>query len=526
MPRYIVIVGSIMSGLGKGVVTASISKLISSLGYKVLPIKFDGYLNVDCGTMNPFRHGEVFVLEDGTECDMDFGTYERYLNISLKGDCSITGGKIFQKVITKERKGEYLGNDVQFVPHVTREIQEWIKNLAESEKADVVVIEVGGTVGDIENGYFLEAMRQLSLKEKTVFVQLTFVPEINGEQKTKPTQHANRLINSLGINPSIILCRSSKPLERDARQKISLFCNVDDEDIFDDYDLQTIYELPIVLQKQSFIERIAQKLDLRKTDANLDNWKKLVERIKNPVKTVNIAMVGKYTKIKDAYVSIFEAFNHVLAHTGIKTNLKMIESTDIEEGKIDVNTLKNFEGILVPGGFGKRGIEGKIKAIQFARENKIPYLGLCLGLQLMVVEYARNVCNLEDANSTEFDKDTKHPVICLLPEQRDIIYKGGTMRLGNYECLIKKDTIAYSAYQSEKIVERHRHRYEVNPEYVKLLEEKGLVISGTSFNNKIVEIVEWKNQFGIATQAHPELSSKLEKPNPLFMIFVKEAAKK
>ncbi|MEM3373300.1 MAG: CTP synthase (glutamine hydrolyzing), partial [Candidatus Anstonellales archaeon] len=430
------------------------------------------------------------------------------------------------RVITKERKGEYLGNDVQFVPHVTREIQEWIKNFAESEKADVVIIEVGGTVGDIENGYFLEAMRQMSLKEKMIFVQLTYIPEINGEQKTKPTQHANRLIASLGINPSIILCRTSKPLEKEARQKISLFCNVEDEDIFDDCDLQTIYELPLLLKKQNFVDRIAQKLDLRKTEPDLENWKKLVERIKNPQKIINVAMVGKYTRIKDAYVSIFEAFNHVLANTAIKTNVTMIESTEIEDNKYDINNLKNFDGILVPGGFGKRGIEGKIKAVQFARENKIPYLGLCLGLQLMVIEYARNVCKLENANSTEFDKDTKYPVICLLPEQRDIIYKGGTMRLGNYECVIRRNSIAYLAYQSERVVERHRHRYEVNHEYVEILQKNGLVVSGTSFNGKIVEIVEWPNQFGIATQAHPELSSRLEKPNPLFMAFVKACSEK
>ncbi len=527
MPKFIAVVGSIMSGLGKGIVTASIARLLSSQGLKVVPIKFDGYLNVDCGTMNPFRHGEVFVLEDGTECDMDFGTYERFLNISLTGESSITGGKLFQRIITKERKGDYLGHDVQFIPHVTKEIQEWIMQVGETQKADVVIIEVGGTVGDIENGYFLEALRQLSVKVKDfVFIQLTYIPELHsGEQKTKPTQHANRILASMGITPSLIICRTKRPLDKESREKIALFCNLEHEDIFDDPDLETIYELPLILQKQGFVDRIMKKLGLEQKERDMSQWKKLVNRIKNPEREVRIALVGKYTKIRDAYVSITESFKHVLANTGIASRVDWIESSEIEDGKYDVANLREYDGIIVPGGFGKRGIEGKIEAIRFARENRIPYLGLCLGLQLMVVEHARNVCDLSGAHSTEFDPNTKHPVVTLLPEQKDIKFKGATMRLGNYECILRDGTLAYGAYGTNRIVERHRHRYEVNPEYVGELEAHGLVISGTSFNGKIVEIVEWKDSFGIATQAHPELTSRLERPNPLFMAFVKAAAR-
>ena len=521
MTKYIAIVGSLMSGLGKGIISASIAKLLQSSGYKAIPIKFDGYLNVDCGTMNPFRHGEVFVLEDGTECDMDFGTYERFLDISLSAESSITGGKIFQQIIKKERKGDYLGNDVQFIPHVTGEIEEWIRGVGDRNKADVVIVEVGGTVGDLENGYFLEAMRQMSIREKDfMFIQLTYIPQLKkGEHKTKPTQHANRLLASMGIRPSLIVCRSKEPIDREAREKISLFCNVHDDDIYDDPDLASIYELPLILEKQGLAANLQKKLRLNGNVPQTGNWAKLVENIRKPKNEVKIALIGKYTKVKDAYVSITEAFEHVLAHTGIKGSIEWVESSEIEDGKYNVDNLSKFDGILVPGGFGKRGVEGKISAIKFARDNKIPYLGLCLGMQLMVIEHARRI-GMKDAHSTEFNPETKFPVIDLLPEQKEIRKKGATMRLGNYECVLAEGTVARKAYGAERILERHRHRYEVNPEFVGQLGKEGLIISGTSFEGKIVEMVEWKDSFGIATQAHPELSSRVEKPNPMFMAFV------
>ena len=527
--RYIVIAGSIMSGLGKGIVTSSIGKLLQTRGYTVAPIKFDGYLNVDCGTMNPFRHGEVFVLDDGTEVDMDFGTYERFLNTSISGGSSITGGKLFQKIIEKERKGDYLGRDVQIVPHLTNEIKQWVRRVGEENQADVVLIEVGGTVGDLENGYFLEAMRQLRFEEShVVFAQLSYVPSLSpGEQKTKPTQHATRLLQSLGIQPDIILCREQEKLTEEAKKKISLYCSVPENAIFDDPLLATIYELPLILEKQDIYPILAAKLDLdAQRPAELTEWKKIIQRIVHPKQTpLRIGIVGKYTAVKDAYISVKEALVHAAAAVDHGADIQWIEAGDVEKG---TDTLRGLDGILVPGGFGERGIEGKISAIQHARENGIPYLGLCLGLQLMVVEYARNVCNLEKANSIEFDKNTLHPVIDILPEQKSITKLGGTMRLGSWECKIKNNTIAARAYNHEKCFERHRHRYEVNPEYHAQLQQHDLVFSGVypSQHGDIAEIIEWPSKFGfgVATQAHIELKSRLEAPAPLFVEFMKAAS--
>lgn len=527
--RFIVITGSIMSGLGKGIVTSAIAKLLQSRGYRVVPIKFDGYLNVDCGTMNPFRHGEVFVLDDGREVDMDFGTYERFLNQSMTGMSSITGGSLFQRIIEKERKGEYLGRDVQFVPHLTDEIKRRFTEVAEESNADVVLVEIGGTVGDLENGYVLEAVRQLSFEKKNVaFVQLTYVPSLSpGEQKTKPTQHATRLLQSLGIQPDMIIVRGQEKLSADARKKISLYCNVDEEAVIDDPLLHTVYELPLVLEKQNVYQQVAKKLELKDgKEAELKEWRNKVGKIIKPRDgPIKVAIVGKYTAVKDAYVSVKEALVHSAAEVNSGIEIGWVEGAELEKIDDVATVLKEYDGIIVPGGFGSRGIEGKIKAIEYARENGKAFLGLCLGLQLMVVEYARNVCGMKDANSTEFDKKTEHPVIDLLPEQQQISKMGGTMRLGAYECVLKKGTIAHKAYKKDTISERHRHRFEVNPNYVARLEEKGLVISGVHPTYNIVEIAEWKNGFGIATQPHIELKSRLEEPAPIFVEFMKACKK-
>ncbi len=527
--RYIVILGSLMSGLGKGILSASIGRILQSQGYLVSPIKFDGYLNVDCGTMNPFRHGEVFVLNDGTECDMDFGTYERYLNINLSGGNSITGGKLFKKVIEKERSGGYLGKDVQIVPHLTNEIKKWVRGVGESNNSDFVIVEVGGTVGDLENNYFIEAMRQMAYEEagNITFVQLTYIPSLQkGEPKTKPTQHANRLITSMGITPKLIVCRAEEKLNKDAKEKISMFCNVELDDVFDDPALATIYELPLILEKQSFCSRLLSKFNIKPKETNLKDWASLVNKIKSPKNELNIAVTGKYVSVKDAYVSIEEALVHSSASNNCHVNLEFIDTEELEKNSANISQiLSKFDGIIVPGGFGSRGVEGKIEAIKYARINSIPFLGLCLGLQLCVVEYARNCANLDGANSTEMNKDTKYPVIDLLPEQKAIKDKGATMRLGAWDCVLKKGTKAYDSYGCEKISERHRHRFEVNNEFIGLLENAGLVISGKSPDGKIVEMVEWSSGWGVATQAHPELKSRLENPAPLFVSFVQACLK-
>jgi len=528
--RFIVIAGSIMSGLGKGIVTSSIAKLLQARGYRVITIKCDGYLNVDCGTMNPFRHGEVFVLEDGREVDMDFGTYERFLNISLPGECSITGGSLFKSIIEKERKGEYLGRDVQFIPHLTDEMKNRIMEVAQKNKADIMLIEIGGTVGDLENGYMLEAMRQMSHEHEYVsFIQLTYVPSLSpGEQKTKPTQQATRLLQSLGIKPDIIITREQEKLSNEAKKKISLYCNVPEEAVFDDPLLKTVYELPLVFEKQEIYQELSKKLKLDKSkEADLKEWHLKVSHIIKPKDdALKIAIVGKYTAVKDAYVSVKEALVHSAAEINSGLEIGWVEGTELEKTEHVDKLLSQYDGIIVPGGFGKRGTEGKIKAVKYARENNVPFLGLCLGVQMMVIEYARNVCGLEGANSTELDKKTPHPVIDLLPEQQQISKMGGTMRLGAYECRLKKGTVAHKAYKKDVVFERHRHRFEVNPAYVPKLEECGLVISGVHPKNNIVEIAEWKEGFGVATQPHIELKSRLEEPAPLFVEFVKACKKR
>ncbi len=523
--KYIVVLGSLMSGLGKGVVTSSILKMLDFYDYNVYPVKFDGYLNYDCGTMNPYRHGEVFVLDDKSEVDMDFGIYERFLDKSLTGDLSITGGKLFSSVIDKERKGDYLGEDVQIIPHLTREIGEKVEEIAERNKADVLIIEVGGTVGDIENSYFIEAMRQFSIYHEVVFINLTYVPSIDvvGEQKTKPAQIGFRLLLQAGIMPRYVICRSEAELLEKTRKKLALFANLGIERIIDDSDRKTLYELPLHLMKQDLDKMLIKDLgleDRRINEAKLLQWKEKVDRIIKPKGKVTIAIVGKYTGLKDSYASVKEALIHAGAQNDSEVDIRWMESEDFEEGS-DYSKLSDVDGLIVPGGFGKRGTEGMINAIRYARENRIPYLGICFGMQMMVVEFARNVCKMDGANSQEFDPDSKYQVIHLLDSQKGVREKGGTMRLGAERCLlVGEDTIAYRSYRSNGVEERHRHRYEYNNAYRSALEGAGLRTTGLTSDKKLVEFVEWTGQFGVATQGHPELKSRLVAPAPLFVSLV------
>ncbi len=518
--KFVVVLGSLMSGLGKGVVTSSILKILDFYDYNVFPIKFDGYLNYDCGTMNPYRHGEVFVLDDKSELDMDFGMYERFLEKDLNGELSITGGKVFGIVTAKERKGDFLGEDVQIIPHLTNEIISKIENVATKNKLDVLVIEVGGTVGDIENNYFIEAMRQLSLKHEVVFINLTYVPEIgpSSEQKTKPTQLAFRSLMQLGIKPDFLVCRSKKKLEPKVKRKLAMFTNLDIEHIIDDQDTSSIYELPLHLIDQNFDRLLLKKLGFgRKINAlKLGKFKEQVNKIINPKGSVKIAIVGKYTELQDSYASVKEAVIHASAARNVKPQINWVDSDKINDANV-ASFIRDADGIIIPGGFGDRAIEGMVSAIRYARENSIPMLGICLGMQLMAIEYARNVCMLKNANSSEFDEKTRYKIIDLMQSQKNVKGKGGTMRLGAWDCKISsKNTVAYKAYKKGKISERHRHRYELNNKYRKILSKNGLVISGTTMDGKLVEMIEWKSGFGIGTQAHPELKSRLSAPAPLF----------
>jgi len=523
--KWIVVSGGVLSGLGKGIVTASIGKLLN--GLKIVPIKCDGYFNVDPGTMNPIEHGEVFVLDDGGEVDMDFGHYERFLNIDCKFEWNLTSGKIFKTVIDKERKGDYLGKTVQLIPHITDEVKRRFHEIEKKENPDVIIIELGGTIGDTEMMWFYEAARQMRLelgKENMIFIHLTYVPELEsvGEQKTKPTQQSAQQLLQAGIQTDIIIGRSRRKLDEKAKEKIALFCNIKKEDVISNPNLDSVYELPLVFQSEGLEKRIKEKLGLSRT-RNIESWKKLVYNIKNPQREITIAVCGKYTKLRDSYISISEALVHAGAHLKTKVNIKWVETTDIEEGKLKVeDALKNINGIIVPVGFGSRGAEGKIKCIKYAREKDIPFLGICYGLQMAVIEFARNVCNLNEANSTEINPETKYPVIDILPEQKNIANKGATMRLGSYRAELKKGTKTRMLYNNDFTNERHRHRYEVNPELHGMLEKNGLIFSGTGKNGRLVEFIELKDKkFFIATQAHPELKSRLEKPSPLFYGLVK-----
>ncbi len=519
--KYIVITGGVLSGLGKGIAAASIGFLLSSR-LKIIPIKCDGYLNVDPGTMNPYEHGEVFVLDDGGEVDMDFGHYERFLGISCKIKWNLTMGKVFEMIREKERRGDYLGQTVQYIPHVTDFIKNYIFEIVDEEKPDLVLIEIGGTVGDIENELFLEAVRQMKEdvgKENIIYVHLTYVPIPHGvnEQKSKPTQQSVNLLKQRGIFPDIIIGRCSQFLTPEVKRKISIFCDVEEKAVITGLDVDDIYEIPFIFEKEGLPEIIHKKLNIY-SPPDLSRWEKYLYNLKHPEEEVTVAICGKYTRLSDSYASILEALKHCSAHLRCKVNIKWVETTDLK----DVSFVEEVDGIIVPGGFGTRGAEGKIKVIKEAREKGIPFLGLCFGMQLAVVEFARNVCKLEGANSTEIDPDTSHPVIDILPEQRDIRQKGGTMRLGAFPAILEKGTIVHSLYQQDEVSERHRHRYEVNPEYHSILQKNGMVFSGKSKDGRLVEFIELSDHpFFVATQAHPELKSRMERPAPLFYGFVK-----
>jgi len=528
MAKHIFVTGGVVSSLGKGLTSASIGMLLEHRGLSVRMQKMDPYINVDPGTMSPYQHGEVYVLDDGSETDLDLGHYERFTNSPLTRDSNYTTGKIYLSVITKERRGEYLGQTVQVIPHITNEIKRAITTLG-STGVDVVITEIGGTVGDIESLPFLEAIRQLSLdlgRENCLYIHLTLVPYLRaaGEIKTKPTQHSVGQLREIGIQPDILICRTEKPLTRDARAKIALFCNVPVECVIEERDKDfSIYEVPLSLVENNLDDLIVRKLGLKAGPLNLERWHELLHRIRNPKAEVSIAVVGKYVEHRDAYKSIYEALDHAgIAHQ-VQVRVERVHSEKVEQQGPE-RLLAGVDGILVPGGFGERGIEGKVEAIRFARERGIPFFGICLGMQCAVIEFARNAAGLIHAHSTEFHKDTPHPVVCLLDEQRTKTDKGGTMRLGAYPAVLQPDSLAAQAYGTLEISERHRHRYEFNNEYRHSLTQAGLAITGTSPDGKLVEVIELPNHpWFVAVQFHPEFKSQPTKAHPLFKAFIAAA---
>ncbi len=527
MTKFIFVTGGVLSSLGKGIASASIGALLKSRGLKVSMLKFDPYINVDPGTMNPYQHGEVFVTRDGAETDLDLGHYERFVDIELSSHNNATTGQIYSAVIEKERRGEYLGRTIQVVPHITDEIQQRIKKVAEKDRAEVVITEIGGTVGDIESLPFLEAIRQFRLKmgkESTLFIHLTLLPYVasSDELKTKPTQHSVGRLREIGIQPDLILCRTRIPLTSEAKGKISLFCNVEPKDVIQAIDVDNIYEVPLRFDTEGLTDNILQKLGLSIPKKSLDSWRKWVEKVNNPDQETRIAVVGKYVKMKDAYKSIREAFIHAGAANEVRVKVVWLEAEELEADP--PKYLGSVKGILVPGGFGSRGMKGKIRAIQYAREEKIPFLGICLGMQCATIEFARNVAGLKGANSTEFDPDTSYAVIDLLPEQKNIRDKGGTMRLGAYPCRLDPDSYSSRAYGRTLVYERHRHRYEFNNEYRQLFGQMGLRVTGVFRQKDLVEIIEISDHpWFVAVQFHPEFQSHPQSPHPLFRDFVKAA---
>ncbi|MEK6939027.1 MAG: CTP synthase (glutamine hydrolyzing) [Nanoarchaeota archaeon] len=535
--KYVIVYGTVMSGLGKGIFASSLAKLLQIKGLTVSIMKFDGYLNADAGTLNPFRHGEVFVLDDGTESDMDLGTYERYLGLSLSKNNYLTGGKLFMKVLSQERKGSYLGRDVQFIPHVTGEVKNFVRNLAVSSQADVVFVEVGGTVGDIENMYFIEAMRELAYEEghdNVCNVALTYViePGFLGEQKSKAAQLGLKELMALGIQPDIVACRCEHEVIEKVREKISIFASVPVSRVVSVHDADSIYLIPTMLRKYKLDEQTIEVLGLKErvkeNETAKNEWESYVYRILGMEKEITIGITGKYTALRDSYASIIKALEHAGTHLGTKVNLKWIDTTFLSEEKA-VKELAEVQGILVPGAFGSRGAEGKITCIKYAREQKIPYLGLCYGFQMATIEFARNVCGLVGANSSEVDQNTPHPVIDLLPEQQRIAELGGNMRLGGYDIEVKENSRAYELYGSTLAHERFRHRWECNPAYIPQLEANGLVFSGRAPGREIMQILELPREvhpFFMATQAHPCFTSTPLKPNPMYLGFVKACLEK
>lgn len=531
MTKYVFVTGGVVSGLGKGITASSIALLLKSRGYKVFMQKFDPYINVDPGTMNPIQHGEVFVTYDGCETDLDLGHYERFIDEELNYTSNITNGKIFSSVIEKERRGDYLGATVQMVPHITNEIKNKVYEAGASTGADIVITEIGGTVGDLESQSMIEALRQISYekgKENTFFVHCTLVPFIYGsdELKTKPTQNSVRDLRNMGIQPNALVCRVPFATGDAIKKKLSLFCSLPSENIIDSVDVKNLYEIPINYYNQHFDEIILKSLGLNVKKANLKYWTDLIDRVNGLDKEIEIALVGKYVELHDAYISVAEALKHAGYKYNSKIKIKWVSSEDLEKDTNLKEAFKDTKGIIVPGGFGTRGTLGMMKATEYARVNKIPFLGICLGMQIAVIEYARDVLGLSDATSTEFDSFTNNPVIDLMADQKSISNMGGTLRLGNYECSIKKDSLASKLYKEEKILERHRHRYEVNNAYREEFEKNGLVISGINDVNNLVEIIEIKDHpFFIACQFHPEFKSRPTRPHPLFDGFIKASIK-
>ncbi|MFA6004612.1 MAG: CTP synthase [Elusimicrobiota bacterium] len=523
MTKYIFVTGGVVSSLGKGISAASIARLLQDRGLSVTMLKCDPYINVDPGTMNPFQHGEVFVTEDGAEADLDLGHYERFLGRDMHKTNNFTAGKVYETVISRERKGDFLGATVQVIPHITDEIKNRFRAVSKSE--DIVIIEIGGTVGDIESLPFLEAARQMGLeagKDNVLYVHVTLIPYIRAseELKTKPTQHSVGKLREIGINPDIIICRTERPLNSDIKAKISLFCNVPKESVFEANDVSSIYEVPLLFHKQGLDDQITMLLRLRTQAKDMDSWVAMVEKLRQPKHEVTIGLAGKYTDYKDAYKSVNESLIHAGIANGARINVRFVDTTDSDLRA----KLADVDGILVPGGFGDRGVEGKIGVVQLAREERIPYFGLCLGLQVAVIEFARNVLGLAGANSTEFEPATRYPVIDLLPEQKSVQAMGASMRLGTYECAVKKGSLAYKAYGAAKVSERHRHRFEVNNKFRKQIEAAGLRVTGTHPAQDLAEIVELSGHpWFLAVQFHPEFKSRPDQPHPLFRDFVAAA---
>lgn len=533
--KYIFVTGGVVSSLGKGITAASLGRLLKSRGYRVTIQKFDPYINIDPGTMSPYQHGEVFVTDDGAETDLDLGHYERFIDINLSKNSNTTTGKIYQSVINKERRGDYLGGTVQVIPHITNEIKERVFRVGQQDNADFVITEIGGTVGDIESLPFLEAIRQVKKdvgKNDVLYIHVTLVPYISaaGELKTKPTQHSVKELRSIGISPDIIVCRSEKPISKEMREKMAMFCDVDPDAVIQNLTARSIYEVPMLMEEQGLDTIVLRKLEMEDKPKNMQGWHDMVARIlKKYDKKVTIAVVGKYVALQDAYISITESLRHAAVANEAELDIHWVNAEEIEADDTDMDkVMAGVDGILVPGGFGNRGIEGKIKAIQYAREHKIPFFGICLGMQCAVIEFARHVCGMADANSSEFNPNSAHPVIDLMPEQVDVEDLGGTMRLGLYPCKVYPDTLTSKAYNAELIYERHRHRYEFNNAFREEIVGKGLVLGGTLPNGRLVEIVELpesEHPWFLGAQFHPEFKSRPTNPHPLFRDFVGAAVK-
>ncbi|WP_044641361.1 CTP synthase [Risungbinella massiliensis] len=526
MTKYIFVTGGVVSSLGKGITASSLGRLLKNRGLKVTIQKFDPYINIDPGTMSPYQHGEVFVTDDGAETDLDLGHYERFIDINLSKNSNVTTGKIYSSVINKERRGDYLGATVQVIPHITNEIKDRVFRAARETKADVVITEIGGTVGDIESLPFLEAIRQIKSdigREHVMYIHCTLVPMLraSGELKTKPTQHSVKELRSIGIQPNVIVCRTEHPISEEMKQKIALFCDIDRQAVIEARDAETLYELPLMMQEEGLDEIVVRNLGLECGEADMTDWIQLVQKVKNLQHTTRIAIVGKYVSLHDAYMSVVESLRHAGFASNSDIQIRWVHSEEVTEANVD-KLLGEVDGILVPGGFGDRGIEGKVIATRFAREKKIPFLGICLGMQMMCVEGARNVLHLEEADSSEFNASALHPIIDLLPEQKDIEDMGGTMRLGLYPCKLVPGTLAAKAYGEDLVYERHRHRYEFNNQYREQMEQAGYVFSGTSPDGRLVEIVEYKDHpWFLAAQFHPEFTSRPNRPQALFREFVK-----